>query len=194
MARFNDLTIQVPNLGGKLQSLLQGLSPEANQRRFLDNPVGYIGEAIPELNVSSDTTQLTNGSRFMRSALQNESFRSWASSYQATLAARDREDDGSADQGLPSREEVLREIGSALIKAGDPTLVADWSQMIADANPQSNEPFVTTEVAVAAITVAIVIGIITAIDFTPYAGPTVNIVTPADIASLANTLASNARR
>lgn len=182
------LLVEVPGLGARLDTLLRRLSrDEQAVKDFMADPVGVIRREVTPGGPTSSQASISSGNRFVQRALANDDFRQWARGFQHQLTEK-----AKADTPI-SREEVLKEIANAMIRARDPKLLAAWTEHLADSPAQLGHAVVVDEIAVARIAVVVALAAVLMIDFTPAVPGDANMVSPHDVRTLGDQIVKAAK-
>lgn len=158
------------DLQKRLQFLFDRFDNEpASVTKFLDNPVdAVVRDLLPEVHSQVTPASVSAASRFMYSALANPAFAKWAKEthmrYDQLL--QQPENRSAKPEDLVTREAFLQELGEALIKSGDSTLVAN-ALSASSLRGSGDRAVAIDEIAVVRFAVAILVVAITAIDVTP---------------------------
>lgn len=162
-----------PAFTRSLSALLDQLAKDrAGQARFAIDPAGVIVEAFPDLVGPQNAVRISEANRLVHSMLSNDRFRKWAIKQNAALMKRYNELGPDALDPI----ELRRRMAEAIVESGDPALVnallgaqtRNDGLTTTDMQSRVDSVFVV-EVVIAAIAVAVIHMVITAIDFTPFA-------------------------
>lgn len=188
------LILKMPGLHSGLTKLFRALRKSETREQFIHNPAKAISRYLPSLSLTA--TEVSHANRFLFSILANDKFKSWALSYQQEQMKAYRK---NPDMKL-SRNQITQDLARAYAEFGDKdlllSLVNPLSLRAAPPKSVAISNYIHTHTVILQVGWAIILVVLTAIDFTPIVDRPEDVdfaLSPAEMGAIADQLIARAK-